>query len=220
MLLLQSARTREFQRMCAADQVEKQQNLQDRQSFVLELLQNVRVLGGEWNLSTATISRVKSHFRIFCLLSPLWSSYCDNTYVWQLSMFVFVDCKFGNLSYNIRDTFIKGDCSERCTCGKKEGFIHQSCEPLCEKSKRICPKGYHTKDIERQVNSTNCSCSERSCVKSKYIMHRYKQFFFLVIWKLCTVKLEILSNALSNKFRIRLINPLSASVALMQKPIN
>ena len=178
MLLLQSARTPEFQRMCAVGQVEKQQNLQDRQSFVLELLQDGRIIGGEWSLSTTTKNKVKFDFRIFCLLSPLWSSYCDNTYDWQLSMFVFVDCKFGNLSYNIGDAFIKGDCSERCTCEKKEGFIHQSCEPLCEKSKRICPKGYHTKDIERQVNSTNCSCSERSCVKSKCIIQRYKYFFF------------------------------------------
>ena len=93
-----------------------------------------------------------------------------------------IDGRSINGTFKVGDTFIRDNCSERCTCFKRANFGLLSCEPLCvNKPPPVCSTYEIIKAFQLQVNKTKCFCSEKRCVKRKYCFVILKINIF--IWK-------------------------------------
>ena len=82
---------------------------------------------------------------------------------------MFLVCTEGNITYNIGESFVRGDCLENCTCENGEGFGYiPPCKRLCVANLiPKCQKGYQIETYLEPLNGTSCSCNRSRCVKRK-----------------------------------------------------
>ena len=85
-------------------------------------------------------------------------------------------CKNGNKTYYIGETYITLDCKERCICNLINGTTEAKCSSLCrDPVDPLCNAS--TQQIEQQsLGGNNCSCPAKRCIPgSKLVTKSHAQ---------------------------------------------
>ena len=75
-------------------------------------------------------------------------------------------CKDGNKTYHIGETYVTMDCKERCVCNFINGTAETKCSSLCTAPvDSLCKANTQQIEVyEQSLGGTNCSCQGKRCI--------------------------------------------------------
>ena len=75
-------------------------------------------------------------------------------------------CKNGNKTYHIGETYVTNGCKQRCVCNFINGTAEANCSSLCTASVHpLCDANTQQIEVyEQSLGGTNCSCPAKRCI--------------------------------------------------------
>ena len=75
-------------------------------------------------------------------------------------------CKNGNKTYHVGETYVTLDCKERCVCNFTNGTAEANCSSLCTAPvDPLCNANTQQTEVYQQyLAGTNCSCLAKRCI--------------------------------------------------------
>ena len=75
-------------------------------------------------------------------------------------------CQDGETDYIPGETYIKGNCTQNCSCNEVRYVGHvEQCVPLCPSIPVKCFGGTITEFYEEDIDRSECSCRKWRCVE-------------------------------------------------------
>ena len=91
-------------------------------------------------------------------------------------LFVFLElvnqCHDGEMQYIPGENYIKGNCTQNCSCSEVQYVGHvEQCVLLCPSTSVKCLLGYISEVFQKIIEGSECSCRKWRCVKGllKYL---------------------------------------------------
>ena len=86
-------------------------------------------------------------------------------------------CEYGNKTYDINQTLITLDCTQRCACAFVNGTPKLECSALCTtpEDPGCRPRTQQVEEYQQTLRGTKCSCAAKRCIpglrlfKSNYV---------------------------------------------------
>ena len=76
-------------------------------------------------------------------------------------------CNANGKEYQVGESFIDNNCTEKCTCLGHDGF---GCLSLCSPELVFCKQGERKERYKDYFNNSKCFCNRERCVKGNCII--------------------------------------------------